>query len=103
MLGQRYAQTEVDEFKSGQSFTGEISHLNIWNMTLWNEVISGMSRGCDSIGGNWFDWSSIFNGEVAGSVTRETPADCMLPGKIEHFIVFHGSFRQFFYSVKEAS
>ena len=70
---------------------------------LWNEVISAMSRGCDLIGGNWFDWSSIFNGEVAGSVTRETPADCMLPGNMKHFIVFHGSLRQFFYSVKEAS
>ena len=82
MLGQRYFQTEVDEFHSSQSFTGEISHLNIWNITLGNNPISAMSRGCDFTGGNWFDWSAIFKGEVAGSVTMKTPADCLLPGKI---------------------
>ncbi|KAL9960797.1 hypothetical protein ACROYT_G034299 [Oculina patagonica] len=82
IVGQRYSQGDVDQFKPDQHFTGEISHLNIWNMTLGSNVISAMSRGCDFIGGNWFDWSAIFNGEVAGSVTMETPADCMLPDEI---------------------
>lgn len=100
MLGQRYSQADVDEFKSGQSFTGEISHLNIWNITLGSNVISSMSRGCDLIGGNWFDWSAILNGEVAGSVTMEKPALCMLPGQIEHFVDVSHYFKRFCYSGK---
>ena len=83
MLGQRYSQVvDVDEFKSGQSFIGEISHLNIWNTTLDSSVVSSMYRGCDFIGGNWFNWAAILQGEVAGDVTLETPADCTLPGQI---------------------
>ncbi|KAL9960798.1 hypothetical protein ACROYT_G034300 [Oculina patagonica] len=85
ILGQRHSQEAVDEFKLGQSFTGQISHLNIWNFTLGSNVISTMSRGCDFIGGNWFDWSAILNGEVAGSVTMATPAPCMLPDEIGAF------------------
>lgn len=83
MLGQRYSQVaDFDEFKTGQSFIGEISHLNIWNTTLEPKVVSSMYRGCDFIGGNWFNWAAILQGEVPGDVTMETPADCTLPGQI---------------------
>ena len=81
MLGQRYIQGEVlDEFKPENSFIGEISHLNIWNFTLYASDLSSMYRGCDFIGGNWFNWAAILQGEVVGNVTMETPADCTLPG-----------------------
>ena len=82
VLGQRYSQGEnPDEFKPGQSFIGQISHLNIWNISLSSDVLSSMYRGCDFIGGNWFNWAAILQGEVAGNVTMETPADCTLPGQ----------------------
>lgn len=83
MVGQRYSQAaDFDGFKSGQSFIGEISHLNIWNITLDSSVVSSMYRGCDFIGGNWFNWAAFLQGEVGGNVTLETPADCTLPGQI---------------------
>ena len=78
MLGQKYNSEDI--MQPGQSFTGEISHLNIWKKTLGSRIISAMYRGCDSIGGNWFDWTSLLHGEVVGQVTKETSAECTLPG-----------------------
>lgn len=79
LLGQRY-RTGSDTIKQEHGLVGEISHLNIWNRTLSTTILLAMYRGCDSTGGNFFDWSSLLSGQVVGQVTRETSAECTFPG-----------------------
>ena len=81
MLGVRHSS--ASEFKSGEYFLGEISHLNFWTKKLDQDdrVITAMYRGCDATGGNWLHWMTLSQAAMAGSVTKATPAECILPGK----------------------
>ncbi|RMX52797.1 hypothetical protein pdam_00012209 [Pocillopora damicornis] len=81
LLGQRY-RTGSDTIKQEHGLVGEISHLNIWNRTLSTTILLAMYRGCDSTGGNFFDWSSLLSGQVVGQVTRETSAECTFPDEV---------------------
>ena len=72
-----------DNFKADQFLMGEISHLNIWSKRLDQDsrVIPAMYRGCDQTGGNWLHWETLSQATLMGSVTKATPAECILPGQ----------------------
>lgn len=73
-------QLSVGKFDRKRSFSGYLSHFNMWNTEMSDKMIKQMSMGCGAEVGNLIPWPEV-KAWKSKFVTIEEPSSCKVRGK----------------------
>ena len=72
-------QTSLNNFDTGRSYAGYLSHFNMWNIEISDDKIKRMSLGCGAEVGNLIPWPEV-KWWATNQVKIERPSSCTSRG-----------------------